>query len=76
MLYNAVLVSAAQQSEPAIHTYIYVSNLFFGFPSHLGHHRALSSIPCAAESSHSLAIYPVSFLKMLTNILFSPIYSK
>ena len=27
--------------------YIYTYPLFFGFPSHLGHHRALSSIPWA-----------------------------
>ena len=26
--------------------YIYIPS-FFGFPSHLGHHRALSRVPCA-----------------------------
>ena len=29
-----------------IHTY----GLFSGFPSHLGHHRALSRVPCALQS--------------------------
>ena len=41
-----VLVSAAQQSESAI--YIHISP-FFGFPSHSGHHRALSRVPCAVQ---------------------------
>ena len=29
--------------------YIYIYPLFFGFPSHLGHHRALSRVPCALQ---------------------------
>ena len=29
--------------------YIYIHPLFFGFPSHLGHHRALSRVPCAIQ---------------------------
>ena len=29
--------------------YIYIYPLFFGFPSHLGHHRALSRVPCAIQ---------------------------
>ena len=28
---------------------IYIYPLFFGLPSHLGHHRALSRIPCAIQ---------------------------
>ena len=47
MLYNVVLVSAVWQSESVIH--IHISPLF-GFPSRLGHHRALSRIPCIAAS--------------------------
>ena len=39
LLYNAVLVSAVQQSEAAIHKHI---SLLFGFASHLGPHSALS----------------------------------
>ena len=31
-----------------MYTCIYVP--FFGFPSHLGHHRALSRVPCAVQS--------------------------
>ena len=42
LLYTAVLVSAAQQSESALHIHI---SLLFGFPSLLGHHRALSRVP-------------------------------
>ena len=30
--------------------HIYMYPLFFGFPSHLGHHRALSRVPCALQS--------------------------
>ena len=29
--------------------YVYIYPLFFGFPSHLGHHRALSGVPCAIQ---------------------------
>ena len=29
--------------------YIYIYLLFFGFPSHLGHQRALSRVPCALQ---------------------------
>ena len=32
-----------------IHIYIYVHPLFLGFTSYLGHHRTLSSIPCAVQ---------------------------
>ena len=46
LLYNVVLVSAVQQSESAIciHT-----SPFFRSPSHVGHHRALSRVPCAIQ---------------------------
>ena len=40
LLYNAMLIFAKQQSESALCIYIYP--LFFGFSSHLGHHRTLS----------------------------------
>ena len=52
MLYNAVLVSTAQQSESALCTHIAP---LFGFPSHLGHHRALGSLSYTT-SSHQLSI--------------------
>ena len=29
---------------------VYICPLFFEFPSHLGHHRVLSRIPCAIQS--------------------------
>ena len=37
--------------------YIYVYPLFFGFPSHLGHHKAPSRHPCALCYRFSLDIY-------------------
>ena len=46
LLYNVMLVSAEQQSESAICVYIH---LFSGFPFHLGHHRARSSVPCTIQ---------------------------
>ena len=39
-------VSTVQQNESAIHIHI---PLFFGFPSHLGHHSTLSRVPCAIQ---------------------------
>ena len=53
MLYNVVLVSTVQQSESAICIHI---SPFLGFPSHLGHHRALSRVP-VLYSRFSLVIY-------------------
>ena len=46
MLYSVMSVSAVQQSELAIHI---LYPLLFGFPSHLGHPRALSRVPCAVQ---------------------------
>ena len=45
--YNVMLVSAEQQSEPAVRVYIHL--LFSAFPFHLGHHRALGRILCAIQ---------------------------
>ena len=50
LLYNAVLASCCRAkwiSYICIHRYIY--SLFYGFPSHLGHHRALSRLPHAMQ---------------------------
>ena len=47
LLYSLVLISALQRSELAICIY----PLFFGFLFHLGHHRALSRVPCAIQLS-------------------------
>ena len=46
--YNVVLVSAVQQSESVI---CILYPLFFRFPSHLGHHRSLSRVPCAIHQA-------------------------
>ena len=40
-------VSAVQQNESAMRIHVFPS--FFGFPSLLGHHRALSRVPCAIQ---------------------------
>ena len=40
-----------------IYIYIYIYPFFFGFPSHLGHHRALSRVPRAIYNKFSLVIY-------------------
>ena len=36
--------------------YVYIYPLPSGFPSHLGHHRALSSFPCYIAGSHQISI--------------------
>ena len=36
--------------------YICIYSLFWGFPSHLGHHRALSRVSCYPVCSHQLSI--------------------
>ena len=46
-----------------MHTHIYVYAPFFGFPSHLGHHRALSRVPwgsCVCVCT-VIQAYPVLF---------------
>ena len=45
-LCNIVSVSAAQKSESP---YVRIYLLFSGFPSHLGHYRTLSRVPCAVQ---------------------------
>ena len=43
MLHQFLLYSKVSQ------LYVYIYPLFGGFPSHLGHHRALSRVPCAIQ---------------------------
>ena len=45
LLCNVVLISAVQQMNQP---HAYISPLF-EFPSHLGHHRALSRVPCTIQ---------------------------
>ena len=47
LLYNIVLVYTVQQSESTI--CIHISPLFLDFLLNLGHHRALSRVPCAIQ---------------------------
>ena len=53
-----MLISTVQQSESAI--YIYIYPLLFGFPSYLGHHRALVEFS-VLYSRFSLVIYLSKF---------------
>ena len=48
LLYN-VSVSSVQQRESAINACVYMQPLFLGFPSHPGHHGAVSRAPCAVR---------------------------
>ena len=32
--------------------YVYIYPFFFGFPSHLDHHRVLSRVPCAVQQDY------------------------
>ena len=36
--------------------HVYIYPLFFGFPSHLSHHRALAELLCYTEGSHYVSI--------------------
>ena len=45
-LYNQLLCS---QYRKVNQLHVYVQPLFFGFPPDLGHHRALSRVPCAIQ---------------------------
>ena len=44
-----MLVSTVQQSESAMYIHIYIYPLPFRFPSHSGHHSALSRVPCTIK---------------------------
>ena len=45
MLYQFLLYSKVNQ------LYIHIYLLFFGLPSHLGHQRSLSRVPCALQKA-------------------------
>ena len=47
LLYNVVLHSAVLQSISCVR--VYKHTLLFEFPSNLGHHRALRTVPCATQ---------------------------
>ena len=42
--------------------YFYIYPLFSGFPSHLGHHRALSRVPCAVQQVLILYILSIVYI--------------
>ena len=46
LLYNVVLVLLCSKVNQL---YVYIYHLFFGFPSHLGHHRAMNRVPCTMQ---------------------------
>ena len=55
-----MLVSAVQQRHSVIHIY----PLFFGLPSHRGHHPALSRAPCAVQRLSSVICFAHSSAHM------------
>ena len=57
-----MLSSAVQQSESAID----IHPLFFGFPSHLGHLRTLTGVPCAISRFSSYLVYILLLLSLLS----------
>ena len=64
VLYDAVLVSAAQQSESAIH--IHIAPLF---SSHLDHHRALGRVPCAIGNTRLSLV--INFIHSINTVCMS-----
>ena len=62
LLSSVVIVSTVQQSESAmhiythIHTYMRIRPLCFGFPSRLGHRRALGRAPCPTVAARSSSV--------------------
>ena len=46
--------------------YVYIYPLFFGFPSHLGHHRSLSRVPCAI----TLIFFKIFYLLFIYYFIF------
>ena len=70
MLYNIVLVSAVQQSEPAVHTHL---SPLFEFPSHLGHQRALSSFPVWCSRLSLVAVLYTVVYVFLSHLPVHPI---
>ena len=47
---TALTPLAHAQTHTYMHTHRHIYPLFLGFPSYLGHHRALSKVPCAVQS--------------------------
>ena len=69
LIYNAVLISVVQQSEPVIH--IHVSILFRCF-SYMGHYRVLSSFLCYMVGLYQLFTF---YIKVCICNPSLPIYS-
>ena len=65
LIYNVVLVSAVQQSEPVIHTHISLSFRFF---SHIGHYKVLSRVPCVMSRFLLVIIFVHSSMYMSISI--------
>ena len=59
-----ILYHLSHQGSP----YVCIYPLFSGFPSHIGHHRGLSWVPCAILSRFSLVIY---FIHSINNVYMS-----
>ena len=46
--FTMLLVSTVIHSK-VNHLHIYIYAFFFGFPSHVAHHRVLCRVPCAVQ---------------------------
>ena len=67
-------VSTIQQSESVICIHIFLPPLF-GFPFHLGHHRALNRVPCAIQQVLINYLYYTQYQQYIyvnPNLLFNP----
>ena len=47
LIYNAVLITAVQQSDSAIHTHTHTHSFFLTFFSIMVYHRTLNTVLCA-----------------------------
>jgi len=61
-MYNALLISAVQQSDPIIHVHTF---FFLTLSSIMFHHKGLDIVPCAIQQD--LITYPVQSTSRLGN---------
>ena len=64
MIYNAVLVSGAWQSESVIH--IHISTDFVRFFSCVGHYRVLNRVPCSIDIHTHIYIHIYAYINIYT----------
>ena len=68
---NPCLLYLLHWQAGSLYTLIYP--FFFGFPSHLGHHRALSRVPCAIQQDYiSYLFYTQQCIYVIPNFPIHP----